>query len=65
MNNLRKSRKKWARMSRILGVEVADARTSGTFFKVVVQAVIFLGLEMWVVTHHLHQTMEFFHYRVA
>ena len=48
--NLRKARRKWTRMSRILGQADADARTSGTFFKVVVQSILLFSSETWVVT---------------
>ena len=61
--NLRKARKKWARMSRILGQEGANAQTSGTFFKAVVQAVLLFGSEMWVVTPHVSRTLGGFQHR--
>ena len=40
VTNLMKAQRKWDRMSRILGREGADTRTSRTFYKVVVQAVL-------------------------
>ena len=49
-DKLRKSRKIWMRMTRIIFWEGADPRTSGLFFKVVVQAVLLLGSETWVLT---------------
>ena len=48
--NLKKAQKIWGRLSRILGMEGATARISGTFFKSVVQQVLLFGAETWVVT---------------
>ena len=44
MGSLCKLRKKWARLSRILGREGANVRVPVTFFKVVVQVVLLFGL---------------------
>ena len=41
ISNLRKARRKWSRMSRILGQEGADAWNSIKFYKAVVQAILF------------------------
>ena len=38
-----KARKKWARLSRILGQEGMDAKALGIFYKAVVQAVLLFG----------------------
>ena len=48
--NLRKSRKIWMRMTRILSQEGADPKISGLLFKAVVQEVLILGAETWVPT---------------
>ena len=52
--NLVKARKSWGRLLRILSQEGADKRVSGNFFKAVVQAVVqavlLLGAETWVLT---------------
>ena len=50
VGNLRKAKKIWARMERMLGQEGARPRVSGMFFKAVVQAVLLLRSEMWVMT---------------
>ena len=42
--------RKWVRVSSILGQEVADASTSGTFLKAFVQGVLLFGLDTWLVT---------------
>ena len=50
VGNLEKAHKSWARLTRILGQEGADLRVSGTFFKKLVQAVLFFGSETWFLT---------------
>ena len=45
VRNLRKERKRWARMSIILGRKGADPQTSGIFYKGVVQATLLFGTE--------------------
>ena len=46
--NLRKARKSWTWMTRVLGREEAYPRVSRLFFKVVVQAALLFGSETWV-----------------
>ena len=55
VDDIRKSRKKWVRMSRIIEQEGSNARTSGDLFQAVVQAVLLFILEMWEVTPPPHQ----------
>ena len=43
--NLRHTRKKWARLTRVLGIDGADDWTPGMLYIVVVQAVLLYGLE--------------------
>ena len=50
VHNLRKVRKKWALLSRVLGREREDAQTKGLFYVVVVQVVLMYGLETWVIS---------------
>ena len=45
VGNLRKSRKRWAHMSRILGREGEDPWNSGKFYKAVLQEKLLLGAE--------------------
>ena len=59
------SRWKWVRLSRILGWEVADPRTSGTLYKTVFQEIILFGSDTWVMTLMIRRTLVRFHYRVA
>ena len=55
-----KSRKSWGRLSRILRREGADKRVSGNFFKAVVQAILLLGAETWVLTPRIERALESF-----
>ena len=43
VGNLRKARKSWGRLSRILSPEGADPKVSGNFYKAVAQAVLLFG----------------------
>ena len=52
-------------MKRILGREGANLRVSGIFFKAVVQAVLFFGLEAWFLTPRMGQDLGSFQHRVA
>ena len=65
VENLRKAAQKFARMSSILVREGVDARTSGTFYKAVVQAVLLLISETWVMTPQIGLTLGVFYHRVA
>ena len=49
VGNLRKSRKSWSHLSRIMGRERTSNSVSGIFFNTVVHAVLFFGVETWVV----------------
>ena len=50
---------------RILGREGAYPRVYGMFFKVVVQAVLVLGLETWVLTPCMERSLVSFQHRFA
>ena len=65
ISNLRKARRKWSRMSRILGQEGSYARTTGIFYKAVVQANLLFRLETWVMASRIGWTLGGFHNRVA
>ena len=58
--NLVKARKRWGRLLRILSREGAEKRVSGNFFKAVVQAVLLLGAETWVLTPRIYRALESF-----
>ena len=65
VGNLRKARKIWEQMARIMGQEVANPRVSGIFFKVVVHTVFLFGSEMWVLTPHIGRSLGSFQHGVA
>ena len=62
---LRKARKIWMWMTRILSREGGDLKVSGLFFKAVVQAVLLLGADMWVLTPQMEQALSRFYHRYA
>ena len=53
--NLVKAQMSWGRLTRILIREGAEKRTSETFFKAVVQQVLLLGTEAWVMTPRIER----------
>ena len=57
---LKKARKSWGRLRRILGREGAKARISVAFFKGVVQQVLLFGAETWVVTPRMERALSGF-----
>ena len=63
--NLRKARKVWARLSRILGIKVVDWRMLGRLCVAAMQATLLLGLETWVVIYHMARTLGGFHHQVV
>ena len=65
VRNLKKARKKWGRVSRILGREGADAKTSGMFYVAIVQQILLFGSETWVVSPRVLSALESLHHRVA
>ena len=64
VRNLRKARKRWESMSRIIGLEGADPHTSGNFYKALVEATLIFGAESWVMPPWIRRTLGCFHYRV-
>ena len=64
-NNMRRSRNKWERFSRILGLDGSDAWTSDTFFKVVVKVTLLFGLDIWVMKPMIIWNLGGFHHRVS
>ena len=64
VGNFRNVRKRWARISRIIGWEGADPRNSGSLNKWVVQATLLFGAESWVIPPWIRRTLGGFHHRV-
>ena len=65
VKNLRKEKKKWAQLTRILGWEGSNMRVLGTYPKAVVQAVLLFGSEMWVMTPRMRRALGGFQNMVA
>ena len=63
--NLRKARKVWAQISRVLRSENAEPRVCGMFYKATVQAVLLFGSETWNVSTAMLARLEGFHIRAA
>jgi len=63
--NLKKTRQRWARVSRVLAREGADARVSGMFYKAVIQSVLLYSCETWVITPSVLKALAGFHNRMA
>ena len=64
-SNLKKARKCWARISRVLRAENASPRVCGMFYKATVQAVLLYGSETWNLTPSAMKKLEGFHIRSA
>ena len=64
-HNLRKARKVWARLSRLLRTENATPRACGMFYKATIQAVLLFGSETWNLTPTAIKQLEGFHVRAA
>ena len=65
VRNLAQAKKIWSRMSRILSREGAAPWVSGLFFKSVIQEVLLLGDETFVVTPRMGKTLGGFHTQVS
>ena len=65
VSNLRRAQQKWALLTMVLGREGTDARTSGSIYVVVVQAVLMYGSDTWVMTLRIGSTLGGLYHRVA
>ena len=65
VENLRKARKRWARLSQILGRKGTDPRNSGNLYKAVVQATLLFSAETWVMCPSIWRNLGGFHHKVA
>ncbi len=63
--NVRKARRSWARLSRVLRAENAAPRVCGMFYKATVMAVLLFGAETWCLTPTMLKRLEGFHLRAA
>ena len=64
-NNLKKARKCWGRLSRVLRAENASPRVCGLFYKATVQAILLYGSESWNLSPSAIKCLEGFHLRAA
>ena len=64
VRNLRRARKKWEQLSRLLGREVVDAWNSGRIYVAVVRAVLMYRSETWVITPRIGGVLGGFHHKV-
>ena len=64
-SNLKKARKSWAQVSRMLRAENAAPEVCGVFYKAIVQAVLLFGSETWKLSPLNLKSLEGFHIRAA
>ena len=64
-SNLKKARRVWARLSRVLNRENASSRVCARFYIATVQAVLLFGSETWNITPTAMKRLEGFHIRAA
>lgn len=63
--NLKKARKRWAQVSRVLTREDSNPRVLAMFYKAIVMSVLLYGAETWVLTAPMLQALKGFHNRVT
>ena len=63
--NLKKARKCWARISRLLRAENVSPWVAGMFYKATVQAILLFGSETWCLSPSAMRQLEGFHVRAA
>jgi hypothetical protein len=64
-SNLKRARKSWAQVSRLLRAENASPKACGVFYKATVQAVLLFGSETWKLSPLSLKSLEGFHIRAA
>ena len=60
VGNLRKGRRSWGRLSKVLRREGADPKVSRTFYIALTQAVLLFGSETWVLTVWMEKALDSF-----
>ena len=58
--NIKKARRIWGRLDRVLGREGADPNASLTFYIAMTQAVLIFGSETWVLTEKMEKALDTF-----
>ena len=65
VQNLRRLRQKWSRLSRVLSREGVDDWILGKIYVVLVQAVLLYRSETWLMTPYIRRLHGGFHYKVV
>ena len=65
VRNLKRTRHKWPRLTRILSREGADSRNSGQIYLAVVQFFMLYRSELWVLTPCMKNILSGFHHWVT
>ena len=65
VGKLRKARRSWGRLARVLSREGADPKVSRAFYIAVTQAVLLFGSETWVLTERMENSLDSLQSRVA
>ena len=63
--NIKKARRSWGRLAKLLGREGADHKVPRTFYIAVTQAVLLFRSETWVLTENMEKDLDTFQSRVA
>ena len=63
--NIKRARRIWECLDRVLGREGADSKVSRTFYIAVTQQVLLFGAETWVLTKKMESALDAFQGRVA
>ena len=63
--NIKKARRSWGSLARLLGREGAYPKVSRTFYIAVTQQVLLFGAETWVLTKNMESALDAFQGRVA
>ena len=64
-SNVKKARKRWGMLVRILDKDGATNYAKGMFYRAIIQSVLLYGVETWTVTPAMMKVLESFHNRVA
>ena len=63
--NLKKTRKRWFRIEKLLKRKEANAKIMGTFYKTIIQTLLLYGSETWVINNTNLQKLKSFHNKCA
>ena len=63
--NIKKARRSWGRLARVLGREGADPKVSRNFYTTMTQQILLFGAETWVLTRNMESALDAFQGRVA